>query len=127
MTSLASATKCTRQRNWWQRGHWCSHCRKLIQLALGKDGAFAECLLIHAAKELAKRPTGGFFAEGRYRKHSAKMELFPSVTVALGKVSITVTWRRNGDFSLPSTKWHSAKCLPDAQQKVVGKEAVAYV
>jgi hypothetical protein len=26
----------------------------------------------------------------------------------LGKGSVTVTWRRDGDFSLPSTKWHSA-------------------
>jgi hypothetical protein len=35
---------------------------------------------------------------------------------ALGKGSVTVTWRRDGDFSLPS-----------ARQKVLGKEAVAYV
>jgi hypothetical protein len=34
----------------------------------------------------------------------------------LGKGSVTVTWRRNGDFSLPS-----------ARQKVLGKEAVADV
>jgi hypothetical protein len=41
----------------------------------------------------------------------------------LGKGSVTVTWRRDGDFSLPSTKWHSA----NARQKVLGKEAVADV
>jgi hypothetical protein len=35
---------------------------------------------------------------------------------ALGKGSVTVTWRRDGDFSLPS-----------ARQKVLGKEAVADV
>jgi hypothetical protein len=35
---------------------------------------------------------------------------------ALGKGSVTITWRRDGDFSLPS-----------AQQKVLGKEAVADV
>jgi hypothetical protein len=35
---------------------------------------------------------------------------------ALGKRSVTVTWRRDGDFSLPS-----------ARQKVRGKEAVADV
>jgi hypothetical protein len=46
---------------------------------------------------------------------------------ALGKGSVTVTWRRNGDFSLPSAKWHSAKSLPSARQKVLGKEAVADV
>jgi hypothetical protein len=45
----------------------------------------------------------------------------------LGKGSVTVTWRRDGDFSLPSTKWHSAKSLPSARQKVLGKEAVADV
>jgi hypothetical protein len=33
---------------------------------------------------------------------------------ALGKGSVTVTWRRDGDFSLPS-----------ARQKVLGKDAVA--
>jgi hypothetical protein len=45
----------------------------------------------------------------------------------LGKGSVSVTWRRDGDFSLPSTKWHSANSLPSAQQKVIGKEAVADV
>jgi hypothetical protein len=45
----------------------------------------------------------------------------------LGKGSVTVTWRRDGDFSLPSTKWHSTKSLPSARQKVLGKEAVADV
>jgi hypothetical protein len=35
---------------------------------------------------------------------------------ALGEGSVTVTWRRDGDFSLPS-----------ARQKVLGKEAVADV
>jgi hypothetical protein len=35
---------------------------------------------------------------------------------ALGKGSVTVTWRRDGDFSLPS-----------ARQKVLGKEVVANV
>jgi hypothetical protein len=41
----------------------------------------------------------------------------------LGKGSVTVTWRHDGDFSLSSTKWHSAKALPSARQKVLGKEA----
>jgi hypothetical protein len=45
----------------------------------------------------------------------------------LGKGSVTVTWRRDGDFSLPSTKWHSAKSLPSARQKVLGKDVVADV
>jgi hypothetical protein len=34
--------------------HLCYRCRELVQLALGKDGAFVECLLIHSAKELIK-------------------------------------------------------------------------
>jgi hypothetical protein len=59
---------------------------------------------------------GDFFAKGRYRRHSAKRESLPSVTTALGKVSVTVTWRRDDNFSLPS-----------AWQKVLGKEAVADV
>jgi hypothetical protein len=46
---------------------------------------------------------------------------------ALGKGSVTVTWRRDGDFSLPSAFWHSAMSLPSARQKVLGKEAVADV
>jgi hypothetical protein len=46
---------------------------------------------------------------------------------ALGKVSVTVTWRSDGDFSLPSVIWHSAKSLPSARQIVLGKEAVADV
>jgi hypothetical protein len=45
----------------------------------------------------------------------------------LGKGSVTVTWRRDDDFSLSSTKWHSAKSLPSARQKILGKEAVADV
>jgi hypothetical protein len=45
----------------------------------------------------------------------------------LGKGSVTITWRRDGDFSLPSVKRHLANSLPSAQQKVLGKEAVADV
>jgi hypothetical protein len=78
--------------------HWRSRCRELVQLALGKDGAFAKWLLIHSTKELTKGTTEAFFTEGRYRRHSIKREPLPSVTVALDKVSVTVTWRRNDDF-----------------------------
>jgi hypothetical protein len=45
----------------------------------------------------------------------------------LGKGSVTVTWRRDSDFSLPSVKWHSANSLPSARQKVLDKEAVVDV
>jgi hypothetical protein len=44
----------------------------------------------------------------------------------LGKGSVTVAWHRDGDFSLSSTKWHSANSLPSARQ-VLGKETVADV
>jgi hypothetical protein len=46
---------------------------------------------------------------------------------ALDKGSVTVTWRRDGDFSLLSVIWHSAKSLPSARQIVLGKEVVADV
>jgi hypothetical protein len=36
----------------------------------------------------------------------------------LGKGSVTVTWHRDADFYLPSTKWHST---------IFGKEVVADV
>jgi hypothetical protein len=45
----------------------------------------------------------------------------------LGKGSVTVTWRRDGDFSLPSVKRHSANSLPSVWQKVLGKETAADV
>jgi hypothetical protein len=50
--------------------HWCSRCQELCQMALGKDEAFGECLLVHSAKEPTKGPTRCFFAEGRYNRHS---------------------------------------------------------
>jgi hypothetical protein len=91
----------------------------------------------------------------RHRTHSAKTSLprvKHSAKVALGKApsaavpqltavslcreptagtrqrgSVTVTWRRDGDFSLPSVKRHSANSLPSARQKVLGKETAADV
>jgi hypothetical protein len=43
----------------------------------------------------------------------------------LGKDAVSVIWRRDGCFSLPSTSWHSAKSLPSAREKVLGKEGFA--
>jgi hypothetical protein len=43
----------------------------------------------------------------------------------LGKDAVSVTRRRDGCFSLPSTSWHSAKTLPSAREKVLGKESFA--
>jgi hypothetical protein len=34
---------------------------------------------------------------------------------------------RDGGFSLPSTSWHSAKSVPSAREKVLGKEGFADV
>jgi hypothetical protein len=46
--------------------------------------------------------------------------------VALGTVSVAVTWRRDDDFSLLSTEWHSAKSLSSARQKVAKKPLPMY-
>jgi hypothetical protein len=35
----------------------------VVALTLGKEATFAECLLMHSAKELTKGPTGAPFAE----------------------------------------------------------------
>jgi hypothetical protein len=75
----------------------------LVRRALGIEGAFTECHLIRSIKELAKGPTGSFFAECQYSRHSAKSESLPSAREALDKVSVVVTWRWDGDFSLPSS------------------------
>jgi hypothetical protein len=34
-----------------------------MELALGKEASFVECLLSHSAKELTKGPTGDPFAD----------------------------------------------------------------
>jgi hypothetical protein len=84
--------------------HRCSRYRELVQQALGKDGDFNEYLLMHSAKELAKRPIGtycralvkqtlvkdGAFAEC-HGGHSAKV-LSPS----LGTVMVTFLCRVPG-------------------------------
>jgi hypothetical protein len=46
---------------------------------------------------------------------------------ALGKGSITITWRRDDEFSLLGTSWHSVKILSSARQKILSKEVVANV
>jgi hypothetical protein len=99
------------------KGAWlCSRCRELVQLSIGKDRTFTECLLIHSAQVLTKVSTGSFFAECCDSRHSAKSKPSPSVTGTLGKVSIAVTGRRVGDFSLSRARWHSTKSLPSTRQ-----------
>jgi hypothetical protein len=51
----------------------------------------------------------------------------PYLRRTLSKGSATVTWRRDGEFSLPSVSWHLAKPLLSARQKVLDKEVVANV
>jgi hypothetical protein len=47
--------KGTRQRD-CQRDHMCSLSRELVELALGKEATFTECLLMHSAKKMSKAP-----------------------------------------------------------------------
>lgn len=42
-------------------------------------------------------------------------------------VTVTVIWRRDGDFSLLSIRWYSVKLLSSARQKVIGKKVAANV
>jgi hypothetical protein len=89
--------------------------------ALGKDtgeGAHLRVLCRVPVRQTLGTGTGG-------GAHWTSLCRVPQKT--LGKGSVTVTWRRDGDFSLPSAKCHSAKSLPSARQKVLGKEAVADV
>jgi hypothetical protein len=73
------------------------------QLALGKDGGFAECCLEDT------------------RQRYLLCRVSPGT---LGKAAVSVTRRRNGRFSLPSARWHSAK-LPSAREKALNKEGFA--
>jgi hypothetical protein len=44
----------------------------VVALVLGKEATFAECLLVHLAKQLAKGPAGDLFVECWSVGHSAK-------------------------------------------------------
>jgi hypothetical protein len=117
---------------------WSRHSTK--GLAKGPTGGlFAECQSTrHSAK---KPPLPSAYESSRHRDWRwGPLQLsLPRAVIAdtrknwplcrvpkktLGKGSVTVTWRRDGDFSLPSVKWHSANSLPSARQKVLGKEVV---
>jgi hypothetical protein len=93
-----------------------------VAARLGNQATFAEC---HGDKGAH----GVLLYRGAVQKVLGKEGALPIVTVALGKVSVTVTvtWRHDGDFSLVRTKWHSAKYLSSARQKVLGKKAKADV
>jgi hypothetical protein len=116
---------------------------------LGREATFVECQQMHSAKELTKGPvgalfaeslssghsvkappntlgegtdkgsTGCFFAECQYNRQSAKSEPLPSVTIALGKVLVALTCRRDGDFSLSRDTCHSS--IPSDRQKALSK------
>jgi hypothetical protein len=105
--------------------YWCSRCRDLVQLTLGKAGAFVECLLIHSAKEIAKGPTwaslsrvgiedtrqrGSLCRVSRW--HSAKSPSSPP-----GVVTVTFLCREPGGTRqslcrVPDKKYSAKKLLP---------------
>jgi hypothetical protein len=79
-------------------------------LALGKEARFAECHTEHSAKNPTKGPCWQILCRVLAGRHSAK-------------VSSPSPRRRDGDFSLPSTAWHSTKSVSSVREKVLGKEA----
>jgi hypothetical protein len=83
-----------------------------VALTLGKEVFFAEC----HTEALDKEP---------YMGTPLADSLSSAGRQTLGKDAISVTRRRDGCFSLPSTTWHSAKSLPIAREKVPGKEGFA--
>jgi hypothetical protein len=58
-------------------------------------------------------------------QHSTKAPFLLSVSKYTLQSICHVTCRRHGDFSLPSTRWHSAKTLSSAQHNALGKEIIA--
>jgi hypothetical protein len=122
---------------------WSRHSAK--GLAKGPTGGlFAECQSTrHSAK---KPPLPSAYESSRHRdwqwgpldpslpravrgdtRQNWPLCRVPKKTLGKGSVTVTVTWRRDSDFSLSSAKWHSANSLPSARQKVLGKEAVVDV
>jgi hypothetical protein len=66
-------------------GRWSSLCRVLVRWTLRKEGVFVECHLIRLTKDLLKGPTGSFFVECQYCRHSAKSEPLPSVSTVYAR------------------------------------------
>jgi hypothetical protein len=88
------------------------------------------CRVSHRA--LGKEPDKGTHWQILCRvlagRQSAKSNFFTEcIRIHLANVSSPSPWRHDGDFSLPSTVWHSAKSLPSAREKVLGKEVFADV
>jgi hypothetical protein len=107
----------------------------VLTMALGKEGnlgtskdIFAECFCQGTRQRYWQRgPLEGSLPSACPPDTRQRILLCRVSQEALDKGSVTVTWRRDGDFSLPSAKWHSAKSFPSARQKVLGKDAVADV
>ena len=90
----------------------------VVALTLGKEARFAEC----HTEALGKEPDMGTLPNGLFaecpRWHSAKTAALPSAAwKTLGKAAVSVTRRRNGRFSLPSARWHSAKRFAECPRK----------
>jgi hypothetical protein len=66
------------------------------QLALGKEGGFAEC------------------CQEDTRQRYLRCRVSP---LTLGKAAVSVTRRRNSRFSLPSATWHSANIFAECPTK----------
>jgi hypothetical protein len=108
-------------------------------ITLGKEHSpghrlrfFAECYVAGTRQRgrlcrvphrtLGKEPDMGTLPGGLFAEcpswHSAKTAALPSaVWKTLGKAAISVTWRRNGRFSVPSALWHSAKRFAECPRK----------
>jgi hypothetical protein len=107
--------------------HWRTLCRVQDHQTLGKEASFAECLRELSALGLAVGPLEPSLPTAVIADTWQNWPLCRVPKKTLGKESVTITLRRDGDFSLPSVKWHSTNSLPSAQQKVLGKEVVADV
>jgi hypothetical protein len=117
----------TRQRD-WQRGQL----EDSLPSACPPDTRHRSLLCRVPTRALGTGIGGGAhwtrLCRGPLEQTLGKISLFAECQrKTLGKESVTVTWRRDGDFSLPSVKWHSANSLPSARQKVLGKEVVVDV
>jgi hypothetical protein len=116
---LPSARHCHSERSYFAGRHSTKHALPSVYGGHSAKYIFFPTFVLYwtlGKPCFAEGPTASFFAECQYSGHSAKSESLPSVTLwALGTGSVAVTWRRDCDFSLPSTRWHSANLcrVPD--------------
>jgi hypothetical protein len=107
--------------------HRSSLCLVLDRQTPGKEAPFAECNLWLSLQKLLWGPIGAFFVECEANRHSTKASSFLSVIDYTRQIFVIVTCRCHGDFSLPSTRWHSTNSLLSARHYALCKEVVADV